>query len=211
MEWLIGAGSMTMAILTNALSGPAFKYIENHNIQPSLAAAWRGHCMLFFLVPIAFLEYLQTGTYIQYFARKPELPYPIYVHVLFAGLGWSGTLLFWINGLNFISTVQASLFVNLHPLFMVLYLYFTGSTLTIYDWCGVFLAVSGMIIISAEDLYHELVDPSEDTQNLSNQIFGSCLCLLAACSEFTVIVNRKKIKKYVPLMQVTSLLILLLC
>jgi drug/metabolite transporter (DMT)-like permease len=202
MEWLIGIGSMTMAVLTNALTGPAFKYIENHHIQPSLAAAWRGHCMLFFLIPIAFIEYLQTGKYIEYFARKPELPYPIYVHVLFAGLGWSGTLLFWINGLDFISTVQASLFVNLHPLLMVLYLYFTGSKLSFYDWFGVFLALSGMVIISGEDLYHELVSPSDTTQNLTNQIFGSSLCLLAACSEFTVIVNRKKIKKYVPLMQV---------
>jgi drug/metabolite transporter (DMT)-like permease len=204
MSWILGTGSMIIAILTNALSGPAFKYIENNGIKPSLAAAWRGHCMLFFLIPIAYFEYLKTNQTIQYFDRKPDLQYQVYVHVLFAGLGWSGTLLFWINGLHFISTVRASLFVNLHPLLMVFYLYFTGVQLSSYDWCGVFLSLTGMVVISGEDLYHEYLNQSaDDAKPLSSQIFGSLLCLLAACSEFAVIVNRKKIKKYVPLMQVT--------
>lgn len=207
MSWLIGLGSMFIAIMTNSLTGPAFKYIENHHIQPSLAAAWRGHCMVFFLFPIAYFEYLQTGKTIQYFDKKDDLPYSVYIHVLFGGIGWSGTLLFWINGLNYLSTVRASLFVNLHPLIMVFYLYFIGIKLTLFDWFGVFIALSGMIIISYEALKDEFfnnnnTEINDEKNTLTNQIIGTFLCLLAACCEFSVIINRKKIKKYVPLMQV---------
>lgn len=202
MSWIIGVGSMSVAILFNALTGPAFKYIENHDIQPSLAAAWRGHCMLFFLVPISIAEYLRIGQSIQYFDRKPDLPYQVYVHVIFAGLLWSGSLLFWINGLHFITVVRASLFINLHPLLMVFYLYFTGGELFLFDWCGVFLAIGGMILISGEELYGEFFGENDESKTLISQIFGSSLCFLAAFCEFGTIINRKKIKKYVPLMQV---------
>lgn len=207
---IIGSISMSLAILTNALSGPAFKYLENKNIKPSLSASWRGHCMLIFLIPLALIEILKNGEYIHYFDRKDDLPYQIYIHVIFGGIGWAGTLLFWINGLNYISTVRASLFVNLHPLLMVIYLYFNGGNLSFFDWGGVFLALIGLVIINGEELYHEFSSNSnndnsggdEITSNLTTQIFGSFLCFLAACSEFAVLVNRKKIKKYVPLMQV---------
>lgn len=208
LNLIFGSISMFLAILTNSLSGPMFKYMENNEIEPSLSASWRGYCMLMFLIPLSIIEIIQTGKYIHYFDRKDDLPYQIYVHVLFAGFGWSGTLLFWINGLNYITTVHASLLVNLHPLLMVIYLYFIGETLSLYDWGGVFLAILGMFIVNSKQLYDEFIINNNDdlnkniTNSLSLQLFGSILCLLAACSEFAVIVNRKKIKKYVPLMQV---------
>lgn len=196
---------MTLAIFTNAGTGPMFKYMENNGIAPSLAAAWRCQCMLFFLIPLAIIELWKDGKVAELFQRKPDLPYRVYVHVIFAGLGWCGTLLFWINGLKFISAVRASIFDNLHPLVMVVYLYCSGGILSRYDWIGVGLALVGVLVMSGKQLVEEFGNQKEAQVDLKYQIFGSLLCLLSSCCECGIIINRKRTRKYCPLLQVTQL------
>lgn len=147
-------------------------------------------------------------------ASKPDLKFRVWVHVLVAGVGWSMTLLFWINGLNYISTVRASLLVNLHPLVLVIYLNFTGAQVGILDWAGVVIAIGGVALINIMDL----LEPSSSgggggarEASVGNQLFGAMLCIIAAIGECMVIINRKKIKKYVPLMQYTAVTTGIVC
>ena len=196
--FVIGWIAMVLAIFSGAGSGPMFKYMEENGVAPSLAAAWRCQCMSIFLVPLAVVEIIQNnGNTIKFLDRKPDLPYPVYVHTLFAGLLWSGTLLLWINGLKFLTTTQASLIVNTHPLIMVFYMQLTGKDVSPLDWVGVVLSIAGVGVVGSDDLVGSARDSSP-----SMQLMGVTLCMCAAVCEFLVILNRKTIKKYVPLMQV---------
>lgn len=192
--------AMILAILSGAGSGPMFKYMEDSGIKPALAASWRCQCMSVFLIPLAVIEMMKKREYIMFLERRANLQYQIYVHVLIAGFAWSATLLFWINGLEFTTTVRASLVVNLHPLLLVIYLYFCGNSIQLYDWVGVILSISGVAIIGANKLFDTNND--EEPSRGWSELFGVGLLFIAATSEFIVILNRKQIKKYVPLMQV---------
>ncbi len=174
--------------------------MEEEGVPPTLAASWRCQAMSVFLIPLAIIELWKDKKVIPFFESRPDLEYTVYVHVLIAGVGWSATLLLWINGLKFISAVRASLFVNLHPLILVVYLYFKGLPVNWLDWLGVLFAILGVGVIGSDELLES------DSENFSAiaQLFGGILCLIAAWSEFIVILNRKQKKKYVPLRQVRN-------
>src|SRR3569623_2067189 len=119
---------MFLAILSGASIGPVFKYMETQHIHPLQAAAWRCTCMSIWLTPFAVIEALKSSPEMRmtWFTKYPDLPFPVYVLVLFAGIVWAGNLLTWISGLQFTTTVRAALFCNLHPLIMVVVLYLAG-------------------------------------------------------------------------------------
>jgi drug/metabolite transporter (DMT)-like permease len=146
------------------------------------------------------VEYLKDGSSISWFDRKPDLDYPIYGHVLVAGVGWSVNLLFWIVALQYITTVKASIIANLHPLLLVIYMRLTGHEVSVLDWTGVIVTIAGIFVIGSEELLFQ----EKSTSNVSPvyELLGYVLCFFAACGELVVILNRKRIKKYVPLMQV---------
>jgi drug/metabolite transporter (DMT)-like permease len=202
--FVVGWIAMVLAIFSGAGSGPMFKYMEEHGIAPVLAGAWRCQCMSIFLIPLAFLEiWKNNGETIKFFDRKEDLPFPVWVHTVIAGMLWSGTLLLWINSLKYLSTTQASLIVNTHPLIMVFYMQFTGMDVGYLDWLGVLISIAGVGVVGSDELIGSVV--TEDvTSSPMMQLVGVAMCLGAAVCEFLVILNRKQIKKYVPLMQVRS-------
>lgn len=211
--WLnvaIGWIAMALGLLSAAGIGPMFKFMEEQHVQPALAASWRCQCMIIFLIPLAILEAVRNPkARIRWFDRKPDLDYQVYVHILIAGVGWSMNLLLWIVSLQYISTVKASLISNLHPLLMVVILYYQGSPVGVMDWTGVFIAIVGVGILGTPGFLNEHSSSSESESNdeaipLSYQLFGAALCFLAAIGELIVILNRNQIKKYVPLMQYTA-------
>ena len=171
-----------------------FKFMQRNDIPPFLAASWRCQCMCVFLIPIALIEGRYSTTKIDWFVRKEDLMFPVFVHILLAGLFWSANLLFWVEGLLFTTTVRASVFANAHPLILVIVLRLAGHNISYMEYLGIFGVILGLIICSSHDLMA--------TSDNSSTLFGDFLCLLAAVGEVFVMLNRVKTKTYVPLMQV---------
>jgi drug/metabolite transporter (DMT)-like permease len=189
---------MVMAILSGSTIGPMFKYMNSNDIPMLLSASWRCQCMSIFLIPLAFIEYKlskkesRTG----WFAKKPDLPFPVIVHVLMAGLFWSVNLESWVYGLQFTTTVRASVFASSHPLWLIVVLSLLGYKVAALEWCGVIVVIFGLLLCSGKGL----LEPSA-----TSTLFGDVMCLAAAMAEVAVLFNRAKTKKYVPLMQYTAL------
>lgn len=200
-DLLLAWFSMVLAICSGSAIGPMFKYMEQNKIPPFLSASWRCQCMIIFLLPMALLESrLDTGASIHWWERAPDLSFPLFVYVFAAGMGWVGNLLFWISGLQYTTTVRASLIANCHPLLLVVLMCFTGRKISKLEVLGVLLSVGGLAITT-------LLTPNgggEGSQGAipHRRLLGDLLCLCAAAAEVVVITNRHLIKKYVPLMQV---------
>jgi drug/metabolite transporter (DMT)-like permease len=216
MAYAVGWTAMLLAILSSAATTPMFKYLEESGVSPGLAACWRSQAMSVFLVPIAVVEALTTGQHIKAWERRPDLEYQIFVHVGFAGLGWAASLLFYINGLELTTAVRASLITNMHPLIMVLYMCLRGQRVDRLDWGGVLLAFSGIMVMALDKVGSSGVNHRDVHASSSPmlELCGMFLCLAAATADCFVMINRKMIKKYVPLMQytcVTALFVLVAC
>jgi drug/metabolite transporter (DMT)-like permease len=220
MAYAVGWTAMLLAILSSAATTPMFKYLEESGVSPGLAACWRSQAMSVFLVPIALIEAVATGEHIRAWERRPDLEYQIFVHVGFAGLGWAASLLFYINGLELTTAVRASLITNMHPLIMVLYMCLRGQRVDRLDWGGVLLAFTGVMVMALDKMgsaSNTSAGGHRDEHAASSPVLELCgmlLCLAAATADCFVIINRKMIKKYVPLMQytcVTALFVLVAC
>jgi drug/metabolite transporter (DMT)-like permease len=204
--------SMALAVLSGASIGPMFKYMHGNGIPIILAAAWRCQCMLIFLIPLGIAEsVLMPEGKVEWFARKPGLPYQVYVHILFASIYWAANLTCWIEGLKFVSTVTASLLASTHPLMLVIYLRFVGQPVSKIEVVGMLIALFGIVVTSSTGYFRasETDDSLERGKyevhpTIPEEIFGCILCLLAAAAEVGVIVNRAVTKKYVPLMQYSA-------
>lgn len=194
--------SMVLAIMAGSGIGPMFKYMYEHNIPPRLAASWRCQCMSLILLPIAVIESRYDNS-VEWFANKPDLQYKIYVHVLIAGLAWAVNLVAWISGLEFTTTVHASLFASLHPLVLVVYIRVIGEYITYFEWTGIFVALLGVTIAASQGLFKLASSFSSSGDPVKNELLGDALCIVASLSEALVIINRRAIKKYVPLFQYT--------
>ena len=85
---------MVLAVLAGSAIGPAFKYMQNHNIPASLAASWRCQTMVCFLIPLALVErqFTVKENRVQWFKKFDDLRYPLYVHVSIAGVAWAGNI-----------------------------------------------------------------------------------------------------------------------
>lgn len=204
--------SMALAVLSGASIGPMFKYMHGNGIPIILAAAWRCQCMIIFLIPLGIAEsvIIPEGN-VQWFARKPGLPYQVYVHIIFASIYWAANLICWIEGLKFVSTVTASLLASTHPLMLVIYLRFVGQPVSAIEVVGVLVALVGIVVTSSTGYFRaDVTDDSlehgkyEVHPTIPEEIFGCILCLLAAAAEVGVIINRAVTKKYVPLMQYSA-------
>lgn len=204
--------SMVLAIMAGSGIGPMFKYMYEHNIPPRLAASWRCQCMSLILLPIAMIESKYDNS-VEWFANKSDLQYKIYIHVLIAGLAWAVNLVAWISGLEFTTTVHASLFASLHPLVLVVYIRVIGEYITYFEWTGIFVALLGVIIAASQGLLKFASSFSSSEDPVKNELLGDVLCIIASLSEALVIINRRAIKKYVPLFQYTfaTTLIVAIC
>jgi drug/metabolite transporter (DMT)-like permease len=155
--------------------------------------------MCIFLFPLALLErfILPGEDRTNWFTKKDDLPFPAIVHILLAGLFWSGNLETWVYALQYTTTVRASVFASSHPLMLVVLLSILGHKVSLLEWLGVLVAIGGLLLCSGQGFF--------DTGGASagSTLFGDGLCLVAAMAEVLVLLNRQKTKKYVPLMQVS--------
>ena len=190
--------SMILAIITFAAIGPMFKYMEVSGVPPFLAASWRCQTMLIFLIPLAIIEHtcIKNRPSDKQIANDTNLSYPVYIYVAIAAAAWSGNLLTWIYSLQYTTTVRASLVASLHPLFLVFVIYFSGGSVSRYEWLGVVLSIAGLCVVGS--------DGFGDTggKAMHRVLFGDALNLVAAMAQVVVILNRRRIKNYVPLFQV---------
>jgi drug/metabolite transporter (DMT)-like permease len=161
--------------------------------------------MCIFLIPLALLEHKLTKpeNRSDYLARKSDLRFPVLVHVLLAGAFWSVNLECWVYGLQYTTTVRASVFASSHPLMLVIVLSILGQRVSCLEWSGVLVVIAGLLLCSGKGLFV----PSSG----ASTVFGDGLCLCAAIGEVFVLINRAKTKKYVSLMQVFTLSLLLCC
>lgn len=133
---------------------------------------------------------------VDWFEKKPDLDYTVAMHVVIAALAWATNLLFWIVSLQYTTTVRASLVASLHPLILVFYLHFTTGNVSKYEWLGVCISIGGLLIVGSDGFWNT------EGRAITSVLFGDILCLVAAFGEVLVILNRRKTKQYVPLMQV---------
>lgn len=194
---------MILSILSGASVGPIFKFMELRHISAALAASWRCQVMILFLSPIALIErYSEPQNCVDYFASKPDLPFRIIWHVMIAGVAWALNLLLWVSGIEYTSTVRANIFACLYPLMLVIWLHFTSVETerpNKLEWLGTIVALCGVITVSARSLI------SATSGSLEGEAIGDLLCTGAAAAEVLVILNRFRIKKYVPLWQYTAI------
>lgn len=201
-DFILAWVSVILAIIAGSAIGPAFKFMTQNGIRSCLSASWRCQCMFPFLFPLAIMEsYSSKENAVDWFARKPDLQYPVVVHIFFSGLSWSGNLLFWIIGLQYISTFKASLIACSHPLMLTLWLLIRGDKVPLISIVGILVAFAGLLLSNLPDLFAEM---NEEKQfSWQEQALGIALCLASAICEVLVFFNRMVTRKYVPLMQVS--------
>ena len=98
--------------------------------------------------------------------------------------------------------MRASLFASMHPLILVFYLRFTGNNVSTLEWLGTFTAFSGLLVAASSALS---ANSSGGFTLGKKEVLGDVLCFLAAAGEVVVIMNRHKIKQFVPLFQYSAL------
>ena len=138
---------MACACLSQATLGPVAKWFIQHNVTPLLFCAWRCSGMVLFLMPLAWIEHKSDTTKkIGWLEVKPDLTHPLWIHVFIAGLGWAGNLIFWVIGLQYTTTVRASLLSTTYPIMLVGVLSFKGIPISLLEKFGVFIAMIGLMV-----------------------------------------------------------------
>ncbi len=215
MAW----ASVFLAMIAASSIGPVFKYMARHGIPPCLSASWRCQCMTIFLIPLAIAEvYLDpVKNSVDWFGYKPDLRYPVIVHVIISGVAWAGNLLSWILALQYTTTYKASVLTCSHPILLTIYMKCVNMPVSMLEQVGVLVSFSGLLLSS----YQEVMGESTSTATTSSldptaidhesaphtdhvhELIGILLCFLASACEVLVLFNRITTKKYVPLMQVS--------
>eukprot|EP01039_Chlorochromonas_danica_P003650 gene3650-3996_t len=202
-QQLVGWVCMVLAIFAGASIGPVFKYMMAAGVTPLLASSWRNQTMVLSLLPFSFYEaWSAKENRVQWFAYKPDLPFPVFVHVLISGMSWAANLLFWVVGLQYVTTFKASIVASCHPVLLVFVMKFMGHEISIAEWIGVMVSFGGMFL-SEYRVSGAEAEAVEETTPFHLQLFGYFLCFLAAAGEVVTILNRIKTRKYVPLLQYT--------
>lgn len=201
LHLIIAGIALLSSLVAGSSIGPVFRYLTSQGIRPCLAASWRCQCMSIFLAPVALAEtYMDPRNKVEWFQKKPDLSYPVIVHVIFSGLSWSGLMLFWIVGMQYTSTFLAAILATSDPILLVIILRLQGTEVSRLEMIGVAVAFCGMIISCLHDLKEQ--DTTVEV-GMVHQLIGYLLCLLASLSETMVIFNRIATKKYVSLWQYT--------
>lgn len=213
--------AMLMAVIAASTLGPAFKLFMSHGLSPAIICSWRGFGMCVFLIPLAWLLEWQKGSPpIGWSEVHPGMKYPLWVHLFFAGLGWAGSLMFWIEGLRLTTTVHASVLATTYPLMLVVVLSLGGVPISILEKVGVITAMVGLVITSfaaaPPSIIVQLIGMSGGVSSISSwaslstvddarlYLLGDTLCLMSAVCETAVILNRQQTRVYVPLFTYTA-------
>ena len=78
----------------------------------------------------------------------------------------------------------------------------SGGQVSVLEWLGVIIAVGGVFVTASDGLKEIRYGSPYNTSSITS-LFGDSLCIMAGVFEVAVILNRHKIKPYVPLMQYT--------
>jgi drug/metabolite transporter (DMT)-like permease len=204
-DFLLAWFCMIVAIFAGASIPPVFKYLTKSGIRPCLAASWRCQCMTLILAPMALIESYSDKKYkVDWFAKKPDLPFPVIVHVLFSGLAWGGNLTMWIVGMQYTTAFMASIINSSYPIMLVISLKLTGTLVSGMEMIGVGISVGGMVISCLQDVLENSHGTMEGPPiSTGFQLMGYLLCLGAAGCDVAILFNRIKTQKYVPLFQYT--------
>jgi hypothetical protein len=169
LAWL----SVALALIAGASVGPIFRYMQNHGIRPCLSASWRCQCMIIILLPLAIIEvYMDVKkNKVDWFETKPDLPYPVIVHVIFSGMAWSMNLLSWIIGLQYTTIFLASVIACSHPILLAVCMRIIGVEITWMEIGGVMISFSGMVL----SCLHDIVNKSEEISSSSSSSTASSL------------------------------------
>jgi drug/metabolite transporter (DMT)-like permease len=97
-----------------------------------------------------------------------------------------------VSALRYTTVVRAGLAASMHPVFLIGYLGLKGQPLSSFEWVGTFITVMGLFVAAAKDLLG----------GGQSSVIGDSLGLISAVCQVVVILNRHKIKKFVPLWQV---------
>jgi drug/metabolite transporter (DMT)-like permease len=160
--------------------------------------------MVIFLVPLGILEWivLPRADAVDWMGKKPDLPFPIFVHVLFAGFAWGGNVVLWVVALQYTSTVHASLITSTQPMILSIYYQCIGQPVSGLEWLGIFVCSLGIGIASMTKMVSS--QGSESAASYQAELWGDILCLLSAFFEVFILINRQKVKPYCPLLQYTA-------
>lgn len=97
-----------------------------------------------------------------------------------------------VSALRYTTVVRAGLAASMHPVFLIAYLGIKGQPLSSFEWVGTTITVTGLFVAAAKDIWG----------GGEASVIGDLLGLVSAVCQVVVILNRHKIKKYVPLWQV---------
>lgn len=89
----------------------------------------------------------------------------------------------------------------MHPLALVLFLSCTGERVSKLEWFGICLSLLGIGISS----FHGILEifSGGTGHGESRALFGDSLCLFVGLVEAAIIVNRHRVKKFVPVLAFT--------
>jgi hypothetical protein len=179
LAWL----SVGLALIAGASVGPIFRYMQNHGIRPCLSASWRCQCMTLILLPLAIIEvYMDVKkNKVDWFDTKPDLPYPLIVHVIFSGMAWSVNLLSWIIGLQYTTIFLASVLACSHPILLAVCMRIIGVEITWMEVGGVVISFSGMVL----SCLHDIVYKSEEISSSSSSSATASLFLSPAYNNYS--------------------------
>lgn len=166
--------------------------------------------MSIFLVPLAWLEKCLSPpeAAVDWFGKKQDLPFSVFIHVVYAGLAWGGNVVLWVIALQYTSSVHASLITSTQPMILCIYYQIVGIHISKTEWLGMLLAIAGIVIASMSKALSGGEDSDHDenvivhSNSVREEILGDALCLLSAVFEVFILINRNKVKPYVPLMMV---------
>jgi len=126
--------------------------------------------------------------------------FALVTYMLLAGAGWGVNLLAWVTALKYTTTVRASIFAGLHPLFLVMYYGVCGLAVSRMEWLGVLIACIG-IAFTIFDESSEQLALTDSAREL--EWFGLFLCICAAAAEVLILVCRNAVGTNVPTMMYT--------
>jgi drug/metabolite transporter (DMT)-like permease len=215
--------SMILALIASSSIGPVFKFMAHHGIPPFLSASWRCQCMTVFLIPLAIAEVYMDPikNKVDWFGYKPDLRFPVIVHVGISGIAWAGNLLAWILALQYTTTFKASVLTSSHPIMLTIYMRCQNMPVSGMEYLGVLVSFLGLLLSSLQEIMGTSNGETSETvqgsglnpssidhesaphPDQTHEVIGIFLCLFAAAGEVLVMVNRMVTKKYVPLMQVS--------
>lgn len=174
-ESFLGWISLILAQVSSASIGPVFKYMTQHGVRVCLSASWRCQAMSIFLIPLAIFESCSSpANKVDWLANKPQLSYPVVVHLLISGLAWSASLLCWIIALQYTTTFKASVLCSIYPLLLVAWMKIKGISVSKLEGVGVLISFIGLLLSSLPALFYDINRGSHDKiDRLSNIYLNS--------------------------------------